>query len=114
MKIDTTHLSGKVVAVALSGGVDSVVLLHSLLSLKDTVGFELKAIHIEHGIRPVDSVEDMHVMPSLSNPLFAINSSMTSVLTSSAAPQRMQSALPSTEYLSISWPRQIQNNPSFS
>lgn len=65
MKIDTTHLSGKVVAVALSGGVDSVVLLHSLLSLKDTVGFELKAIHIEHGIRPVDSVEDMQFCISL-------------------------------------------------
>ena len=65
MKIDTTHLSGKTVAVALSGGIDSVVLLHALYNLRDSVGFELKAVHVEHGIRSEESKRDMHYCISL-------------------------------------------------
>jgi tRNA(Ile)-lysidine synthase len=45
-------LRGKSVAVALSGGVDSVVLLHILLKLAARHGFELRAIHVDHGISP--------------------------------------------------------------
>src|SRR5688500_17023279 len=41
--------SGRRVAVALSGGVDSVVLLHSL---KESAGKELRAIHVHHGLSP--------------------------------------------------------------
>lgn len=36
--------------VGLSGGVDSVVLLHILTQLRDSLGFKLSAIHINHGI----------------------------------------------------------------
>jgi len=45
-------LRGSSVAVALSGGVDSVVLLHILLKLAARRGFELRAIHVHHGISP--------------------------------------------------------------
>ncbi len=45
-------LRGRSVAVALSGGVDSVVLLHILLKLAARRGFELRAIHVHHGISP--------------------------------------------------------------
>ena len=38
--------------VALSGGVDSVVLLHALLALRDTHPFSLQAVHVHHGLSP--------------------------------------------------------------
>jgi tRNA(Ile)-lysidine synthase len=41
--------SGRRVTVALSGGVDSVVLLHSL---KESSGKGLRAIHVHHGLSP--------------------------------------------------------------
>ncbi|RJG49078.1 tRNA lysidine(34) synthetase TilS [Motilimonas pumila] len=36
--------------LALSGGVDSVVLLHILVSLRDSLGFTLSAVHVDHGL----------------------------------------------------------------
>ena len=39
-------------AVGLSGGVDSIVLLHILKTLQEHKDFKLKAIHINHGISP--------------------------------------------------------------
>lgn len=41
--------------VALSGGVDSVVLLHALHTLSCSMNFELSAVHVEHGISPFAS-----------------------------------------------------------
>ena len=38
--------------LALSGGLDSVVLLHALLALRDTHPFELRAVHVHHGLSP--------------------------------------------------------------
>ncbi|MGE5318766.1 MAG: tRNA lysidine(34) synthetase TilS [Hyphomicrobiaceae bacterium] len=38
--------------LALSGGLDSVVLLHALLALRDRHPFELDAVHIQHGLSP--------------------------------------------------------------
>lgn len=43
-------LEGRQVRVALSGGVDSVVLLHALRPLADTHGFRLSARHVNHGL----------------------------------------------------------------
>ena len=40
------------VLVALSGGPDSVVLLHLLSRLRRSLKFDLAAIHINHGLRP--------------------------------------------------------------
>ena len=39
------------IIVGFSGGADSVCLLHILNELKDVLGYSLKAVHINHGIR---------------------------------------------------------------
>ncbi len=38
--------------VALSGGIDSVVLLHALLALQRRLSFQLRAVHVHHGLSP--------------------------------------------------------------
>ncbi len=48
----------KTVAVGLSGGADSVCLLHLLSSLKDEYGIILKAVHINHNIRGKEADSD--------------------------------------------------------
>jgi tRNA(Ile)-lysidine synthase len=45
-------LRGKRVAVGLSGGVDSVVLLDLLRALAPRHGFRLEAVHVNHGLSP--------------------------------------------------------------
>lgn len=40
------------VVVALSGGMDSVVLLHVIAQLRQECAFELSAIHVHHGLSP--------------------------------------------------------------
>ncbi|XZG71590.1 tRNA lysidine(34) synthetase TilS [Chitinibacteraceae bacterium HSL-7] len=40
------------VCVALSGGVDSVVLLHLMTGLREQLGFSLCACHVHHGLSP--------------------------------------------------------------
>ena len=50
---------GKRVCVALSGGVDSVCLLHAFKAQASDMGITLSAVHIEHGIRGEESLRDM-------------------------------------------------------
>ncbi|MDP2056265.1 MAG: tRNA lysidine(34) synthetase TilS [Thiobacillus sp.] len=38
--------------LGLSGGLDSVVLLHALLALRDQHPYELRAVHVHHGLSP--------------------------------------------------------------
>jgi tRNA(Ile)-lysidine synthase len=45
-------MRGKRVAVGLSGGMDSVVLLHTMHGLAPRLGFKLSAIHVNHGLSP--------------------------------------------------------------
>ena len=53
-----TLTSSDGVLIAFSGGADSVFLLHVLLSLRERIGFQLSALHIEHGIRGEESLRD--------------------------------------------------------
>jgi tRNA(Ile)-lysidine synthase len=45
-------VEGARILVALSGGVDSSVLLHCVAALRATAGFSLRAIHVNHGLHP--------------------------------------------------------------
>src|SRR5512147_2269249 len=46
------RLRGKRVAAGLSGGIDSVVLLHVLRGLAPRFGYRLSAVHVNHGLSP--------------------------------------------------------------
>ena len=50
--------------MAVSGGVDSMVLLHCLCNLRDDLNIIIVAFHMEHGIRGGQSVDDMHFVQS--------------------------------------------------
>lgn len=45
-------LPGRRIAVAFSGGRDSVALLHALVALRDAIGILPSAIHVHHGLSP--------------------------------------------------------------
>ncbi|MGZ8435074.1 MAG: ATP-binding protein, partial [Candidatus Binatia bacterium] len=49
---------GDRVLVAVSGGPDSVALLHVLHELRDGLGLHLEAAHLQHGIRGAEAQED--------------------------------------------------------
>ena len=44
-------LTGRTVAVGVSGGADSMALLHVLLELRDEYNMNIIACHVNHGIR---------------------------------------------------------------
>ena len=50
--------AGDCVVVGLSGGADSVSLLMVLGSLKERMAFELRALHVNHGIRGDEAMHD--------------------------------------------------------
>lgn len=52
-------MPGEEVGVCVSGGVDSMVLLHVLSALADELGCGLRVLHFEHGIRGEESRRDM-------------------------------------------------------
>ncbi len=56
---DAEKYRGKRVCVALSGGVDSVCLLHAFKEQASKYRIVLSALHIEHGIRGEEGVRDM-------------------------------------------------------
>jgi tRNA(Ile)-lysidine synthase len=60
---------GDTVIVAVSGGPDSVALLHVLNSLKSIYRLRLHVAHLEHGIRGEESLGDMRFVEGLSRSL---------------------------------------------
>ena len=61
---------GDTVGVGLSGGADSVALLHILVSNKKSLGIEkIKGIHIHHGIRGEEADRDLNFSKDLCNKL---------------------------------------------
>ncbi|NLX83297.1 MAG: tRNA lysidine(34) synthetase TilS [Clostridiales bacterium] len=49
------------ILLALSGGTDSVVLLHLLIQLRREKGFDLSCVHINHGLREASDEEEKFV-----------------------------------------------------
>lgn len=49
---------GRHIIAALSGGSDSMALVHFLNSIKDSLGFSLTAAHVNHGIRGDEAIRD--------------------------------------------------------
>ncbi len=49
-KLSQSVKPGSTLLLGLSGGVDSVVLLHQLVQLRQTLPFELHAMHVHHGL----------------------------------------------------------------
>ncbi len=66
---------GEKIAVALSGGKDSVALFHALIAAEDAFGIKVSAINIEHGIRGENSLKDSafveELCESLGRPLIS-------------------------------------------
>jgi tRNA(Ile)-lysidine synthase len=56
---------GQRVGVAVSGGADSVFLLHALRELAPGMELQLSVIHIEHGIRGAESIADSEFVAQL-------------------------------------------------
>ena len=66
--VEANHLIEKntrQVLVAVSGGADSVALLNVLWRLKDQLGIQVSAIHVEHGIRGEESLADQRFVEEL-------------------------------------------------
>lgn len=61
--------NGDRVGVAVSGGVDSVVLLDILTRLRQKIDFELVAIHINHNIRGTEAERDCEFVKNLAEKL---------------------------------------------
>lgn len=59
----------KSVAVGVSGGADSMCLLHILSRIKEEYGIILKAVHINHGIRGEEALRDENLVREYCNKL---------------------------------------------
>ena len=60
---------GDRVLVAVSGGPDSVALLHVLYNLQDELGLHLEVAHLEHGIRGEEAKDDARFVRELAKRL---------------------------------------------
>src|SRR5881397_4161740 len=59
---------GETVLIGVSGGADSVALLHVLLGLAPALGLRLHVLHVDHGLRP-DSARDAEYVRALGSRL---------------------------------------------
>jgi len=60
---------GEKILVGLSGGADSVCLLHVLCRLRDRLDLDLSALYIDHGLRPHETSEEIQFCRHLSEGL---------------------------------------------
>ena len=69
------EMSGSRMLAAVSGGPDSLALVHALARLRDSLGVRLHAAHLDHGLRPGESEADARfvreAMEELRVPLFS-------------------------------------------
>ncbi len=61
---------GGVLLACVSGGADSVALLHGLARLRESHDFSLAAVHVEHGLRGEASMKDAAFVKELCRELF--------------------------------------------
>ena len=57
-QVETAGLAGSTMVAAVSGGPDSLALVHTLSQLRDGLGIRLFAAHLDHGLRPGASEAD--------------------------------------------------------
>lgn len=57
---------GSRVIAAVSGGADSVCLLHILVTLKEKFGLEIQTVHVHHGLRGAEADRDAEFVRELS------------------------------------------------
>ena len=57
-QIEAHHLRGGSLIIAVSGGPDSLALVHALRRLRDCLGLDLRAAHLDHGLRAESSAAD--------------------------------------------------------
>ena len=55
---EACDLVGSSLVVAVSGGPDSLALVHALHTLRSDLRLKLHAAHLDHGLRPEASAED--------------------------------------------------------
>ena len=60
---------GDSVILGVSGGADSVCMLHLLNSLKEDLGIELTVVHVDHGIRGIEAERDAEFVEHISEEL---------------------------------------------
>ncbi|HEX9145290.1 MAG TPA: ATP-binding protein, partial [Candidatus Binatia bacterium] len=65
----TLLTAGDSVLVAVSGGPDSVALLHVLYDLREELRLHLEVAHLEHGIRGEEAREDSRFVAALAQNL---------------------------------------------
>ena len=54
----SSNLNGKAITAAVSGGPDSLAMVHALHHTAALTGIRLTVAHLDHGIRAVDSKSD--------------------------------------------------------
>ena len=57
---------GTMVIAGVSGGADSVCLLHLLVCLRESLGFDVRAVHVHHGLRGAEADRDAAYVRELS------------------------------------------------
>ncbi len=68
-QIESHDLTAASIVVAVSGGPDSVALLHALHTLRDDLDIRLRAAHLDHGLRPGASAADAEFVRDLTDSL---------------------------------------------
>lgn len=63
--LNENEIKGKTVLCAVSGGVDSVVLLSILNELKEEFELDVKVVHLNHNWRGVEALEDLEFVCNL-------------------------------------------------
>lgn len=72
---------GETLIIGVSGGADSVCLLHLLVNIKETMNIQLQVIHIHHGLRGIEADRDAAFVEELCKqwgvPCFVIRKDVT-------------------------------------